>query len=243
MKKKSELPIPAYFRMQTAIREEIEKGRWKPGEAIPAERALAEAHCVSIGTVKKALLNLSHEGYLYRIQGKGTFVAGTIIGRENLRYYRLFDRFGGSEAPVALRFLSLSSVKCPESARESLLIGEKQPVFELKRLLVSDQRPIVYSISYLRKDLFKDLDRLPSALFETTPLYIAIEKHYGLPTLYNQELFGAVAAGEESSVIFDVPKETPILHIEMIAFTYKERPYEYRHAYCLTTRQKVFREI
>jgi GntR family transcriptional regulator len=242
MRKNTPLPIPAYFRMQTVVREEIEKGRWKPGEAIPTERALAEEHRISIGTVKKALLNLTHEGYLYRIQGKGTFVAGTIT-RENLRYYRLVEHFGGIEAAMKIRFLSLTSVKCPEAARTCLGIGQKQPAFELRRLFIFNQRPVIYNISYLPEALFKNLGRLPETLFETTPLYIALENHYGLPTLHNQELFNAVPAGEEVAAILDVPKETPVLHIEMISFTYKDKPYEYRQAYCLTTRQKVFREI
>ncbi len=83
MKKTDGLPIPAYYRLQMTILEDIEKGRWRPGECIPAERSLAELHNISIGTVKKALLNLVHEGYLHRIQGKGTFVAGTTLRRES----------------------------------------------------------------------------------------------------------------------------------------------------------------
>ena len=132
MKNSKEPPIPAYFRLQTIIREEIEKGKWKPGDSIPTEHALAGAHRISVGTVKKALLNLANEGYLYRIQGKGTFVAGTTIKRESLRYYRLLERFGDSETEFKVRFLELRSVKFSELAGSVLKLANDQRLFRLE---------------------------------------------------------------------------------------------------------------
>ena len=111
MKRTANLPVPAYYKLQMSILEDIEKGRWKPGEKIPTEKALAEIHRVSIGTVKKAILNLTFEGYLYRIQGKGTFLAGTYFRRESLRYYRLLKNFDGKEAQISAKLLNLNIIK------------------------------------------------------------------------------------------------------------------------------------
>jgi DNA-binding GntR family transcriptional regulator len=69
-------PTPAYFKLQKQLQDEIESGRLAPQERVPPERRLAELHKVSIGTVTKAILNLVNQGYLYRVQGSGTFVAG-----------------------------------------------------------------------------------------------------------------------------------------------------------------------
>ena len=243
MKNSKAPPIPAYFKLQTIIREEIEKGKWKPGDAIPTEHALAGAHQISVGTVKKALLNLANEGYLYRIQGKGTFVAGTTIKRESLRYYRLLERFGGTETEFKVRFLKLKSVKFSEPAASALKLANDQRLFRLERLFISGDAPLIYNVSYLPQRMFPDLDRLPRTCFETTPLYLLLEEKYRLPTLYNQELFDAGPAGDTVAGILKIPAGTPVLHIEMIAFTYKETPYEYRLAYCLTNHHRVFREI
>ena len=95
-------PTPAYFKLQMMLQEEIENGRWAPGQAIPTERALAEAHQLSVGTVKKAILNLVNEGYLYRIQGKGTFVAGMTLQPESLRYYRFLEDFTDKEVELVI---------------------------------------------------------------------------------------------------------------------------------------------
>ena len=90
-------PTPVYFQLQKELLKEIENGRWLPGQSIPPERAMAESHQLSVGTVKKAILNLVNEGYLYRIQGKGTFVAGMTLQPESLRYYRFLEDFSIEE--------------------------------------------------------------------------------------------------------------------------------------------------
>ena len=243
MIKKAEAPLPAYYRLQVGIRNKIESSCWKPGEIIPTERVLAETHKVSIGTVKKALLNLVHEGYLYRVQGKGTFVAGTTIRRENLRYYRLIEHFGGSETEFKVHFMKLKLVKASEPAGRFLEIQKNQKLFELQRIFFSGKTSLIYNISYLPEYLFKDLDQIPQALFETTPLYLLLEEKYRLPTLFNRELFSATLAKPPLTGILKVRNGTPLLHIEMLAYTYKNTPYEYRQAHCLTEPQKVFREI
>ncbi|MBW1697712.1 MAG: GntR family transcriptional regulator [Deltaproteobacteria bacterium] len=243
MKKIEKAPIPVYYRLQRTIQEDIETGRWKPGECIPSEKALAEQHHVSIGTVKKALLNLAHEGYLYRLQGKGTFVAGTTLQRESLRYYRLLKQFGGTEASLTVRLLNINTIRCFKPVTRYLGMTGNQKLFEIKRLFLSDETPVVYHISYLPVKMFQALDELPKSLFEKITMYKALEKHYGLPTIYNHELFTTIRADVEISKRLKIPKASPILFIEMLSFTYKDRPYEYRKSYIATTERKIFREI
>ncbi|HBD09410.1 MAG TPA: hypothetical protein DCZ69_14235, partial [Syntrophobacteraceae bacterium] len=79
---------PMHYRLQQEIRRGIESGQWAPGSVIPPERKMAQEFGVSLGTVRTAILNLVAEGLLYRIQGKGTMVAGSKMIRESIRYYR-----------------------------------------------------------------------------------------------------------------------------------------------------------
>ena len=66
--------LPRYHRVRGVLSAEIAARRWKPGEAIPSEAEIAEAHQVSVGTVRKAIDSLVAAGVLERFQGKGTFV-------------------------------------------------------------------------------------------------------------------------------------------------------------------------
>ncbi len=236
-------PTPVYFKLQTEIQKKIENRQWAPGQRILAERTLAENYKVSVGTVKKALLNLVHEGYLYRIQGKGTFVAGTTLRPESLRYYRFLRNFTDHEADLKIKLVKLDKINGRQPHNRYLKIKSHQNLYELKRLFLHKQTPIVYSISYLSQNMFKNLDEFPTHLFEKVTLYEALEKKYGVPTLYNQQLFGAALTDTMTARLLQIENGTALLFIEMLSFTYKDRPYEYRKSYCVTDRRKVFTEI
>jgi GntR family transcriptional regulator len=236
-------PTPVYFKFQMMLQKEIENGRWAPGQIIPPERALAETHRLSVGTVKKAILNLVNEGYLYRIQGKGTFVAGMTLQPESLRYYRFLQDFNDEEVELQIKLLELKVVKGIDRVNQYLNLKMNQRLFEITRLFHHDSKPVVYCISYLPHKMFADLGSLPQQKFENIPLYIALEKTYGLPTISNKELASAVSADDTTAKKLKIRKGSPVLLIEMLSYTYKQTPYEYRKSYCLTDKKAIFREI
>jgi len=236
-------PTPVYYRLQTAIRQQIENGQWIPGERIPPERKLAETHKVSIGTVKKAILNLVYEGYLYRIQGKGTFVAGTTLRRESLRYYRLLKDFGGGEADLKINLHEIERIKGCQPYNRYLRLRINQGLYRIKRTFCLKESPFVYSISYLPQKMFTGLHECPVSFFEKITLYEALEKKYGVPTIYNHELIHAILADNDTAGIMNVETGGPLLAIDMLAFTYKDRPYEFRQSICLSGERRLFREI
>lgn len=235
-------PTPAYFKLQRQLQDEIESGRLAPEERVPPERRLAELHKVSVGTVTKAILNLVNQGYLYRVQGSGTFVAGTTLRRESLRYYRSLREFGDEEADLKITLLELKSLEGIDPINRRLKIESSQGLYQLRRLLVSEGKPVVYSISYLPQKLFPGLEKFPSSCFEKIPLYSFVEESYGQPTIFNRELLSVLSAESNVATTLAIQEGTPLLLIEMLAFTYKERPYEYRQSYCLTDIRKIFRE-
>ena len=67
--------IPLYRQIQEDIKQQIEYGSLKPGDRLPSEMDYSRKYFVSQITSKNALNGLVDEGYLIRIQGKGTFVA------------------------------------------------------------------------------------------------------------------------------------------------------------------------
>ena len=241
--KAAEDPTPAYFQLQKKLQKAIEDGRWVPGQIIPPERTLAEKHKLSIGTVKKAILNLVNEGYLYRVQGKGTFVAGMTLQPESLRYYRFLENFNDEEIELQIKLLNLKITKGINPINGFLNLRANQKLFELDRLFYHGSKPVVYSISYIPQKMFEDLATLPKSKFENIPLYIALEEIYGLPTLNNRELYSAVAADSVTAKKLKIQRGSPVLLIEMLSYTYKQTPYEYRKSYCLTDKRVIYREI
>jgi GntR family transcriptional regulator len=63
--------------MQVAddLRAEIQSGRLRPGDKLPGEAEMAEVYGVSRDTIRRATSELSEEGLLVILHGRGTFVA------------------------------------------------------------------------------------------------------------------------------------------------------------------------
>ena len=66
---------PIYEQIYTQIKSAILRGECKAGEALPSIRALAKELRISVITTKRAFDDLERDGYVYSVQGKGSFVA------------------------------------------------------------------------------------------------------------------------------------------------------------------------
>ena len=69
----STFSIPMYEQIQNELMEQIQSGFFQPGDRIPSEKELAERYHVSRITAVKALTELALNGYIYRVQGRGSF--------------------------------------------------------------------------------------------------------------------------------------------------------------------------
>ena len=91
--------------------------------------------------------------------------------------------------------------------------------------------------------MFKDFEKLPLPYLEKVSLYEAAEKKYGVPTIFNQEMFSAEAADKTVAEALEIEGGSPVLKVEMISFAYGEKPYEYRMSYYPQNRYRLFREM
>jgi GntR family transcriptional regulator/MocR family aminotransferase len=66
---------PLFRQLYIELRQAILGGRLRPGDRMPASRALADEHGISRNTVLSAFEQLTSEGYLATRGGSGTFVA------------------------------------------------------------------------------------------------------------------------------------------------------------------------
>lgn len=67
--------MPRYLQIKQYLKQGVQSGRWKEGDAVPPEQALAQQFGVSRMTVNRAVRELTAEQVLTRIQGSGTYVA------------------------------------------------------------------------------------------------------------------------------------------------------------------------
>ena len=234
---------PLYYQLGLELKKDIEEGRWAVGQVIPSARQIAKDRDVSLGTVQKAISELVNAGYIYRVRGKGTFVAGTTLRRESLRYYRMRLGFSGKDPNWKIKITGLDVIEGEPSINRLLQARGQNKLYRLGRIFMAQGVPQVYTISYLPKKMFKDFETKAMRRMEKVTFYELVEKIYGMPTVYNHELFGLAECDQEIAGALNQEIGKPVLKIEMLSYTFKDRPYEYRISYCLTDQRRLYREI
>ena len=73
---------PRYSQIISYYRSLIESGKLAEGDKMPTEETIGEIFGVSRITVRQALDGLAQSGYIYKIQGKGSFVAAKKAGMQ-----------------------------------------------------------------------------------------------------------------------------------------------------------------
>ncbi|SEO21518.1 GntR family transcriptional regulator [Paenibacillus sp. OV219] len=99
--------IPIYQVIQEYIKNQITTGFWKIGDKILTEKELMEKFDVSRITVSNALTGLAKEGWLHRIQGKGSYVQEMKKPLENSAVGSGSSALSGAQQPDSRRIIGL----------------------------------------------------------------------------------------------------------------------------------------
>lgn len=102
---------PMYLQIMEQIRQQIAVGDWVAGQAIPSIRQLAVDIGVSVITVKRAYLELEHEGVIMTRQGKGSFVAADSAVGTRIREQEMTQHLEQAARSAALLGLSLKDLE------------------------------------------------------------------------------------------------------------------------------------
>ena len=70
----SENKLPLYLQLVKTLKKQI-KENMKENDKIPSEKEICDMYSVSRTTVRLAMAELEKDGFIYRLQGKGSFVS------------------------------------------------------------------------------------------------------------------------------------------------------------------------
>ncbi|MEK7437440.1 MAG: GntR family transcriptional regulator [Pseudomonadota bacterium] len=223
---------PLYRQIKGLIMQSLQSGEWRPGEAIPSEFELALRYKVSQGTVRKAIDELSAEKHLLRRQGKGTFVATHDEARAQFRFLRLMPDVGEQEWPAS-RLLDCKRARASAEVAHLLELSAGDAVVVIRRVLSFGEEPTVFEQIYLPGTTFKNLS---AAIFNEYKgsMYKLFETEFGTRMIRAEEKIRAVAADASVAELLRVPKDEPLLCVERVAFSYGEKPVEFRRGFYRT---------
>ena len=232
---------PLYRQIKGLIMHSLESGEWHPGAAIPSEIELAVRYKVSQGTVRKAIDELAAEKHLLRRQGKGTFVATHDEARSQFRFLRLMPDEGKQEWPAS-QLLDCKRARASAEIAHLLELRAGDGVVVIRRVLNFADEPIVFEQIYLPGVLFRNLN---AAIFNEYKgsMYKLFETEFGTRMIRAEEKIRAVAADAAVAELLRVPRDTPLLCVERVAFSYGEKPVEFRRGYYRTDRHYYRNEL
>ncbi len=225
---------PLYRQIKDLIVRSLDRGEWKPGEAIPSELELAARFQVSQGTVRKAVDELAADHLLTRRQGKGTFVSTHHEPRVRFRFLRLAPD-EGEPSPTESRILDCRRMRATAEMARSLDVRPGDGMVAIRRVLSFSGTPTIVDDIYLPVALFKGLT---GELLEhySGPLYGLFETEFGVSMVRAEEKLRAVAADDEYAGLLQVAVGTPLLRVDRISYTYADRPVEFRTGHYVTDR-------
>jgi GntR family transcriptional regulator len=232
---------PLYRQIKSLILQGLEHGEWRPGEAIPSEMELAQRYNVSQGTVRKAIDEMAADNLLVRKQGKGTFVASHHDPRAMFRFLRLTPISGEFGPPHSVP-LECGRAKAGPDVARLLGLEPGAAILIVRRLLKFSGRPVVVDELYLPGEIFQGLT-LEMLQDYHGSLYGLFETRFGVRMIRAEERLRAVSADRASAEVLQVAEGSPLLSVERVAYTYGDRPVEWRRGLYSTAEHFYLNEL
>ena len=226
-------PVPLYFQLKKQLLEQIESGKYQPGDKLPTEVELCEQLDISRPTVRQAFSELINEGYITRQKAKGTFVSKPKVeGNFFMRLSSYNEEMQSLGHIPSTKVLYKEKVETPAKCQTLWNSAES---LHLKRLRYADDLEMVVVNTYCPIDVFENLDAFD---FENTSLYEVMKKEYGIYIDYVDRVVEAKIADKEIAKLLKLEKPEIVLYVETKAYTKDDVCVEYSRAYYRADRNK-----
>lgn len=212
---------PLYVKLEALLEQALAAGRLRPGDALPAERELAESAGISRVTVRKAVDRLVAQGRLVRKRGSGTFVAKTVP-----RLEQPLSRLTSFSQDMRLRGMNagsrwISRGLCQPTSEETMMLGlpANASVARLVRLRTADDLPLALESTSLPEDVLPDPQSVSDSLYHALALR-------GTRLVRANERISAVILSSRESELLEVAPRSAALRIQRLAYLESGRAVE-----------------
>ncbi len=213
----SELPrrLPAAAGKGESLRAVLEGfvASLEAGAPVPSERVLAERYGLARMTVRGEIDRLVAEGAVYRLHGRGTFVAEPRVAQAMAFSSFSEDmRARGMEPGSIVR--SRAVVKAGPFLARSLEVPEAADVVEIERVRTADGAPVALERAYMPLARYPGVD---VADLEAGSLFELLDERYGVRLREASQRVVAVAIEPEEAELLGVEPGDPGLRFHTVA--------------------------
>jgi GntR family transcriptional regulator len=199
---------PLHVQLKRTLIAGIESGAYPAGDRIPSERDLCDQFNVSRTTTRRTISELVHEGWLYTVSGKGTYVSERPLDQELRPFTGFADDLAQRGIQVASRVLAAEDQKATAEIAARLSVLPHMPVIMLHRVRLASSTPIAIQRAFLPEHLCPGLLRFD---FAVRSLYDVLRSEYGLHLHRGHSVIRAGLATSEESNLLGMAHPSPIL--------------------------------
>ena len=158
---------PRYQQLKDLIIARISSGELRPSDRVPSENELVESQNVSRMTANRALRELTDEGYVERIAGRGTYVSDFRSQSHVLEVHNIADEIASRGHAHSSRVLRQSLQRARGEVAKALHVEQGTDVFHLLLVHLENGAPIQLEDRHVVADFAPDC--LAQDFTRTTP--------------------------------------------------------------------------
>jgi len=219
-----ENPLSLYYQLKQILIKMIENRKLTENDKLPTEKELCEKYNISRATVRQALKELENEDYIYKVQGKGTFVSPKRYQQDLLKFYSFTDemkKLGKTPTSKVLKF----DITVPnKKIARTLAISKNQKVYKFTRLRLADDEPMMLETTYIPYNLFKGITK---ENLEINPLYTILIEEFGVTFSKAEEIFRPTLMEKDEAEKLNYIEGAPAILLERITYNSSDQIIEY----------------
>jgi GntR family transcriptional regulator len=221
-------PVPLYNQIRELLRARILDGTHTPLSRMPSEYELCDLFGVSRITVRQALNDLQKDGLIFKIHGKGTFVA------KPKAYQNISSLQGLAESLVQQGYEVINQVRsiryfaAPQEIVAKLALEPGVVVAEIQRVRLINREPVSLEVTYLPEKIGRQLEKADLVMRD---IFLILENDLGIALGHANLAIDAILADGELTQALKAEENSPIMRIERLTHTDAGAPLDFEYLY------------
>ncbi len=217
-----------YFQVKEAIKEYIRENNLRPGEQLFSEQQMMKMYGVSRITLRRALDELEQEGVIYKIHGKGSYVA-TMRIKAQLSYLSSFtEDMENRGYKTHARVIENSIIDPPQDVKQNLNLNDGEQVVLINRVRYADDQPIAMEECYMLAERFRSILDKDLSHISVNKL---MQNEYDVKFSHAKQWIGTHISTKYLTQILNLNKPIAILAMKRLVFDIQGKPVQYTLSY------------
>jgi GntR family transcriptional regulator len=142
-----------------ALTAEIQENRLKPYDRLPSEKELCAQWQASRSTVRKAMDQLTDRGKIFRVPGKGSFVAFPKILHQTYQILSFTEKMKAQGLEVETKLILKELIEPSEEIATALKLAKSDRALKIQRLKIVIGEPLVLQTAYMPANICENLTK------------------------------------------------------------------------------------